>query len=137
MTTKPKTKLRPLPTQTPADAAKALEKAEDWTQQPAREAAAELAPNEPTAPAKPARKASAQSVRTKPAKAPKAALPWADIDLGATKGPVKLANFKLPPDLYKELAWFAGTTFGYTQTRIVIEGLRLRLDQMRKERGLK
>lgn len=136
MTTKT-TKLKPLPKQTPAEAIEALEKAEDWTEQPARDAAADIAPNEPVAPPRSRRRASPRAAAAKPAKAPKTALPWADIDLGVTRGPVKLANFKLPPDLYKELAWFAGTTFGYTQTRIVIEGLRIRLDQMRKERGLK
>lgn len=147
--TTPKLKRRPpkAPAEsTPDEAKKRLEAVEDWTEQPAREAAAEIgaAPAQEAPQKAPARRGRASVAATpqKPGKARQKAvhaaaqMPWDVMPEDLAREPVRLVNFKCPPDLYRELNFFGGTTWGYNMTRILIEGARLRLDQMRKERGL-
>lgn len=82
-----------------------------------------------------AHKTPAQGVKARHEPA-KASHPWESIVDEKAPEPVRLVNFKCPPDIFKELHWFAETTYGYTMTRILLEGARMKLDEMRKAKGI-
>lgn len=90
----------------------------------------------PTSPQKPPAKAKPRPRPAKPPERPK--YPWDEIvaeTLAAGRTPQ--TNVRLPIELHAELKWFSETTYGKTLADIIIEALRPKLDQMRKERGIK
>lgn len=134
----PKTAPQAIP---PDETAARLQALDTWTEVPAKEAAAEIAVEEG---AKPARKArppapAAEKRRRAPPKPPvaPAASPWLVVTQEDSAPPaIKLANFKLPAPLYAKMRWLAQTTYGYTMTRLVIEALEAKMDEMLEQRGI-
>ncbi|HEX7719697.1 MAG TPA: hypothetical protein VF389_07820 [Woeseiaceae bacterium] len=122
-----------------------LEKAEDWTEAPTRQAAESLADDPQAAEdVKPAEQGGKKpaTARKSPAKVqpkapPKVERPWeAALQMhDGTSAATRLANFKLPGEMYAKLRWLADTTFDYSMTRIVIEALEVKIEQMLKERA--
>jgi hypothetical protein len=101
-----------------------LETLNDWSEQPAKDAAAVLA-----APPQ------LEETPTNPPTALKTAseAPWQVV-----KNPsvgTHLANFRIPIELYKKLKWFGATTFGSNMTSIVIEALEIHLNKLDKDRS--
>lgn len=119
LTTLAPSKLAPL-----SEVMERLETLNDWSEQPAKDAAAVLA-----APPQ------LEETPTNPPTALKTALeaPWQVV-----KNPsvgTHLANFRIPIELYKKLKWFGATTFGSNMTSIVIEALEIHLNKLDKDRS--
>lgn len=119
LTTLAPSKLAPL-----SEVMERLETLNDWSEQPAKDAAAVLA-----APPQ------LEETPTNPPTALKTAseAPWQVV-----KNPsvgTHLANFRIPIELYKKLKWFGATTFGSNMTSIVIEALEIHLNKLDKDRS--
>lgn len=139
MSNTPQPKLRTKPPKLPdaAAAMRRLEALDEWTEKPARDAAAALGERKEEA------KPSIEKPKAKPKKAAdkkddkpsEQGAPWDVID-GGDNGSIKPCSFRLPMTIYKQLVWLSGTTLGYDQTRIVKEALAEKIDKMLRERGI-
>lgn len=139
-TQQPKLRTRPPKLPDAAAAMRRLEALDEWTEQPARDAAAALGERKEAAkpaavPAKPKTKPTAKPKKAVEKKAEKQGAPWDVIEVKGG-GSIQPCSFRLPMELYKQLIWLSGTTLGYNQTRIVKEALTEKIDKMLKERGI-
>ena len=124
LTTLAPSKLTPI-----SDVMQRLETLNDWSEQPAKDAAAVLAA--PATPTSPQREATATNAPAAPQTASEA--PW-QVVRNPSVG-THLANFRIPIELYKKLKWFGATTFGSNMTSIVIEALEIHLNKLDKDRS--
>jgi hypothetical protein len=121
----------PMPQRSQEDVLRDLEKVQEITESPARQAAQAVA--EPTegvgqspVPVVPVVVAAAL---VKP-KGSKEAMPWEQVQ---DEGTVSF-NFKLPRRLAAKLKYVGDTTYGETMTSIVAAALEVKLEKMLKER---
>lgn len=105
-----------------------LEALNDWTEEPARDAASCLV-EKPSA--KPTESLQVERKVTKAGKG--SANPWEAVE-GAKQTATKSVNYKIPIEIYQKLKWLGGTTFGMDMTGIVVEALQEKIDKMIKAR---
>jgi hypothetical protein len=127
-------KLRPPPKLTPAPAptttAETLDrlgKLDEWTEEPARRAAAALEGKGEETPQPAAENAPEAQETAKPE------YPWQQPGMEGTH----LANFKLERRLFLKLKYLGETTYGSNMTKILSEALEPKVNKMLKERGIK
>lgn len=125
----------PMPARSQEDVLRDLEKVEQITESPARQAAQAVA--EPTEGAGQGARAEVPEPATvapivvqAKAKPGKDAMPW---ELVEDEGNVSF-NFKLPRRLAAKLKYVGDTTYGETMTSIVAAALEAKLEKMLKER---
>jgi hypothetical protein len=118
----PQNKIRSAPPmRSPAEALAGLDKVQEWTEQPAKEAASAISPAvEPIAPAELPKAAAAR-------------FPW-DEPSGSTSEAVKLVNFKIPMRLYLKLKYLGDTTYDSSMTKIVVSTLEKETERLLQER---
>jgi hypothetical protein len=141
-----------------------LAKLNDWTEEPARSAAAAIgeAPQEQGAPAatgslavlenstevqeQEARGEEVQDrhdgLSEKPAAKGRAATrkenkPWENVDAVSSAGAMQPVNFRLPVNLYQQLKYLGQTTYGESMNSIVIGAIGDRVTKMLKDRDSK
>jgi hypothetical protein len=116
-------KIRSMPPsmRSPEQAMADLDKLQEWTEQPAKDAASAIAPK-------------IEDVAAVAAQSPPAArYPWEDAP-GAVEA-VKLVNFKIPIKLYLKLKYLGDTTYGSSMTQIFVTAMEKETDRLLKERG--
>lgn len=126
-------KLRPPPKLTlepTASTEKTLERLEalkDWTEEPAKRAAAALGEEDRAEPQPEPENA------PEPREKAKTQYPWQQPGLEGTH----LSNFKLDLRLFLKLKYLGETTYGSNMTKILTEALEPKVNKMLKERGIK
>ena len=118
----PQNKIRSAPPmRTPAEALAGLDKVQEWTEQPAKEAASAISPT-------------AEAIASAEPEKPAAALfPWDESAIGAPEA-VKLVNFKIPMRLYLKLKYLGDTTYDSSMTKIVVSTLEKETTRLLQER---
>jgi hypothetical protein len=118
----PQNKIRSMPPiRNPAEALAGLDKVQEWTEQPAKDAASAISPKvQPIAP-------------TEAPNAPGARFPWDEAFISAPEA-VKLVNFKIPMKLYLKLKYLGDTTYDSSMTKIVVSTLEKETDRLLKAR---
>lgn len=109
------------PIRSAAEALAGLEKVQDWTEQPAKDAASAIAPSIDTV------------VTQTPLEPPVSLFPWDDALMGSAES-VKLVNFKIPMRLYLKLKYLGDTTYDSSMTKIVVSTLEREIEQRLKDR---
>jgi len=100
-----------------AETLAALDRVSDWTEEPAKTAAAAIS-------------APAQVIAPSETQKPTAArFPWEEPTQG-----VKLVNFKIPMALYLKLKYLGDTTYGASMTSILIEALEAKTAELLRDR---
>ena len=118
----PQNKIRSAPPmRSPAEALAGLDKVQEWTEQPAKDAASAISP------------AIRPAASTEVPKAPEARFPWDETTISALEA-VKLVNFKIPMRLYLKLKYLGDTTYDSSMTKIVVTTLEKETDRLLKAR---
>lgn len=118
----PQNKIRSAPpTRSAAEALAGLEKVQDWTEQPAKDAASAIASSIGVV------------VTETPLEPPVARFPWDDALMGSAES-VKLVNFKIPMRLYLKLKYLGDTTYDSSMTKIVVSTLEHEIERLLKDR---
>jgi len=118
----PQNKIRSAPPmRSPAEALAGLDKVQEWTEQPAKDAASAISPTvDPY-------------VTVDPPKPSATRFPW-DEPSGSRSEAVKLVNFKIPMRLYLKLKYLGDTTYDSSMTRIVVSTLEKETERLLQER---
>ena len=109
------------PIRSAAEALAGLDKVQDWTEQPAKDAASAIAPSIDTV------------VTQMPAEPSVARFPWDEALIGSAES-VKLVNFKIPMRLYLKLKYLGDTTYDSSMTKIVVSTLEHEIERLLKDR---
>ena len=118
----PQNKIRSAPPmRSPAEALAGLDKVQEWTEQPAKDAASAITP------------VADAMAPVEPPKTPEARFPWDEAAIGAPEA-IKLVNFKIPMRLYLKLKYLGDTTYDSSMTKIVVSTLEKETDRLLKAR---
>ena len=118
----PQNKIRSAPPmRSQAETLAGLNKVQEWTEQPAKDAASAITP------------AAEVIAPVEPPKAPEARLQWDEAAISAPEA-VKLVNFKIPMRLYLKLKYLGDTTYDSSMTKIVVSTLEKETDRLLKAR---
>lgn len=117
----PKLRSSPPPALNTTQSLARLETLKDWTEEPAKKAAAAIS-----------KEGQGDGQGNKEKIDPRVPqYPWQAGQTGST-----LASFKIPTQLFLKLKFLGDTTYGSNMTKILLEALEPKVEQMLKERGI-